>query len=327
MLHRHLFLALLAISLVPAGTVTQERVAMRVTVAGLDVPPQLQPRVVIESQPEESETRLEIRGAAALDYAATIALGDALDVLAVAHDGSMTRMFNGFVSRFSAGTTRAEPIVEISATGPNHFIPSAEAIPIGSALLAFAPRLSASFSLQEVIVRGLDVAGAPITGLASAPTIALGGVAARFGEVMEVSTDQIFASQADADAFALATLTRSLETRVSAEAVIVGNPNLGIGSFVELQGLNVEFDGVYYVAGVSHRIGHESYGGFSTTLRVRRNDLGMFHLPEIDDEVLVAFQHGDIDQPYRIESWWSCDSRPRPTAGDSDQCRYLRWPW
>jgi hypothetical protein len=263
-----------------------------------------------------------------LDYAAAIALGDALDVFAVAQDGSMTRTFNGFVSRFSQGTTDAEPVVEISATGPNHFTPSPAAIPIGSALLAFAPRLSASFSLQEVIVRGLDGAGAPLTGLASAPTIALGGVApARFGAVMELSTDQVFASQSDADAFALATLTRLIETRVSAETVIAGNPDLGIGSFVEVQGLNMEFDGAYYVTGVSHRFGPESYGGFTTILRVRRSDLAMFHLPEINDEALVAFDHGDFNRPYRIESWWTCDSRPRPTEGGSDQCRFLRWPW
>ena len=332
MLHRRLLLVLLVVILTSAATYTEERVAMRVAIAGVALSPDLQPRIAVDLQGDGSETRVEIRGQAAVAYAAAIAAGDPLEVTAVTHDGRITRMFNGIVSRVSQGSRDGQPLVEIQATGCDETVPSPVPFPIGrnssTALLAFAPRLSASFSLQQVVVRAFDVAGAPLTATATAPTIPLGdGSRASFGQVIEVATDRTFVTQAEADAFAAATLAGLLEARVSGEAVIEGNPVVSTGRFVELQGLDVEFDGTYYVAGVSHRFGPESYGGFSSTLRLRRGDLGMFRLPEIDDEVLVAFEHGDFDRPYRIESWWTCDSRPRSSDGGSDQCRYLRWPW
>ncbi len=333
MFHRHTLSTLLAVSLICVSTNGQNRFAIQVAIDGVEIRAELQPRVVIEQQRSGGEVRIELRGLAAMEYAATISQGDAVDIAAVAIDGDSTRFFHGFVSTIVQGSDGTQPVVEITASGPAVFSASGAVVRLGgdsgTGVLAFAPRLSSSFSVQEVVVRGVDESGAPLTARALAPTIPLDGApAATFGTQLLVESDRVFSSQADADAFALATLDALLIDRVSGEAVIEGRPDLRMGSFVEIEGIDAEFDGAYYVTGVSHRLGPDSYGGFSTTLRVRRADRGMFRLPGIDDEVLVAFEHGDLNQPYVVDSWWNCDSRPRPSSSDgNDQCRYLRWPW
>jgi len=45
-------------------------------------------------------------------------------------------------------------------------------------------------------------------------------------------------------------------------------------------------------------------------------DRGIFILPEIDDEVLVVFEHGDINMPYVIGSLWNGKDVPPETNRD-----------
>ncbi|NET59620.1 MAG: phage tail protein [Symploca sp. SIO2E6] len=45
---------------------------------------------------------------------------------------------------------------------------------------------------------------------------------------------------------------------------------------------------------------------------------GMYFLPEIDDEVLVAFEHGDVRFPYIIGSLWNSQDPPPATNEDGN---------
>lgn len=40
------------------------------------------------------------------------------------------------------------------------------------------------------------------------------------------------------------------------------------------------------------------------------NDRGIYCLPEVDDEVLVAFEHGQIDYPYVLGALWNGKDKP-----------------
>ena len=43
---------------------------------------------------------------------------------------------------------------------------------------------------------------------------------------------------------------------------------------------------------------------------------GIYFLPEVDDEVLVAFEHGDVGSPYVIGALWNGKDAPPTTNGD-----------
>ena len=45
-------------------------------------------------------------------------------------------------------------------------------------------------------------------------------------------------------------------------------------------------------------------------------DRGGFFLPEVGDEVLVGFEHGDINSPYVIGALWSGEDKPPETNAD-----------
>lgn len=55
------------------------------------------------------------------------------------------------------------------------------------------------------------------------------------------------------------------------------------------------------------------------------NDRGIYFLPELDDEVLVAFQQGDIGYPYIIGSLWNGkDPPPEQNEGGKNNVRMIK---
>ena len=55
------------------------------------------------------------------------------------------------------------------------------------------------------------------------------------------------------------------------------------------------------------------------------NDRGTYFLPEVGDEVLVSFHHGDIAQPYVIGALWnSKDKPPEKNADGKNNTRIIK---
>jgi uncharacterized protein involved in type VI secretion and phage assembly len=50
---------------------------------------------------------------------------------------------------------------------------------------------------------------------------------------------------------------------------------------------------------------------------------GLYFLPEVDDEVLVAFEHGDPRFPYVVGSLWNANAPPPAEATDTNDKRSL----
>jgi len=141
------------------------------------------------------------------------------------------------------------------------------------------------------------------------------GITIDLGVVQVLGTE---AASYGAAAGALAALT-ALD--LSAEADSDGSPALHAGLRVSLAGVNDRFNGDYYVAGVKHQYQKGSAGGYHTLLRLVRADRGVFVLPEVGDEVLVAFEHGDLSRPFVVGSLWDDETRPPQESPACDDRR------
>lgn len=52
---------------------------------------------------------------------------------------------------------------------------------------------------------------------------------------------------------------------------------------------------------------------------------GIYFLPEVDDEVLVAFDHGSVDHPYVVGALWNGkDTPPESNQDGENNCRTIR---
>ncbi len=53
-------------------------------------------------------------------------------------------------------------------------------------------------------------------------------------------------------------------------------------------------------------------------------DRGIYFLPEVDDEVLVAFEHGDVRFPYVLGALWNGQDQDKPPEQNSDGKNNIR---
>ena len=53
-------------------------------------------------------------------------------------------------------------------------------------------------------------------------------------------------------------------------------------------------------------------------------EMGTYFLPEVDDEVLVAFEHGDPNYPYVIGMLWSTPAKPPEVVDEKNNMRTIK---
>lgn len=62
---------------------------------------------------------------------------------------------------------------------------------------------------------------------------------------------------------------------------------------------------------------HES-GWARVVAPMAGNDRGFYTLPELEDEVLVAFEHGQVERPYVLGALWNGKDKPPANNDDGD---------
>jgi phage protein D len=251
----------------------------------------------------------------------------------------------------------------------------------GRNLLSFRPRLSVVHQVDEVEVRSWD----PLTKreivahaveAESVPKVpGQTKTNDRFLGANRVVVSRPLANQAEAEALAQGLRDEIGGRLIQAEGVCLGNPGLGAGTLVEIEGLGRQFDGAYFVTASSHafragelyktmftiggrepqtlssllsqdRSGYSFDRGVVVGLVTNNKDpnglgrikvkypgmdeldespwvrlaapmagqqRGFYALPEINDEVLIAFEQGDIHRPYMVGMLWNgADHPPKP---------------
>jgi phage protein D len=271
--------------------------------------------------------------------------------------------------------------------------PQPEGTPIdlqwGVNLRRFRPRLSVAEQVDEVQVRGWNVAQKDaIVGRAtssdSVPTIGEsqpgGGLAQRvWGRAKRVVVDRPVLDQEEANQFAQALLDDIASSFIHAEGECDADPRLRVGVTVRIEGVGTRFGGTYYLTAVTHRFSKHAGHQVSFTASTRKPqtlpaqlatphrderrseavgvvigivtnnedpekmarvkvkcpwlydedesfwarlappmagpDRGFLVIPEINDEVLLAFEHGDPARPYVLGALWNGQDQPPQGTG------------
>src|SRR6266542_4145592 len=187
---------------------------------------------------------------------------------------------------------------------------------LGANLLRLRAVVTSAEQVKEVQVRGWDVGQkralvgsvAAATGSASLP-LTPAGLAGTFDAAGFVATDVPFRTQAEVDAAAKALADPLAGAFAELEGVARGNPKLKAGTPVSLSLAGEPFDGKYTISSTRHVLDAET--GYTTRFTVSGPQRGGVVLPEVNDEVLVAFEHGDLRRPYVVGGLYNGVDKPK----------------
>ena len=251
----------------------------------------------------------------------------------------------------------------------------------GANLLSFRPCLSIVHQVDEVVVRGWDpLIKREIVGRAmetnSHPQVAGAKKAEQhFKGSNQVLISQPVENQAEADTLAQGLRDELGGQLIQAEGVCLGDPQIGAGSQIEIEGLGSQFDGKYFITAAIHAYRTKEVYRTSFTIGGREpqtlsallgrnsrsfdpshgvvvgivtnnkdpeelgrikvkypglDDLdespwvriaspmagekrGFYYLPEVNDEVLIAFEQGNVHRPYMLGMLWNGPDKPPKT--------------
>lgn len=179
-------------------------------------------------------------------------------------------------------------------------------------LRTFHPRLSSVDLVSEVTVRGWDPKKKEeIVGHASRRIIPLSDPAANLlsppGQSLDLGST--FALDTNGGAYGAANGALSALTAEDISAEVVTEPSAALRArlllVVDTSGSMNRFAGKYYVTAARHVYRPGAQGGMLSFARLLRDDRGIYVLPELGDDVYVAFDQGDIAHPYIVGSLWN----------------------
>ncbi|HEX4998872.1 MAG TPA: contractile injection system protein, VgrG/Pvc8 family [Terriglobia bacterium] len=182
----------------------------------------------------------------------------------------------------------------------------------------FHSRTASAQVVKKVTVRGWDPEKKEeIVAEATRPMIPLSAVAASILVPPGPSVDLGFVPQLPTTEAAYGAANGALSALtapdLAAEADAEGDAALVAGATVSIDQVNNRFNGDYFVIGATHRFAPGSRQGWHTMLRLVRLDRAVFILPEVGDEVLVAFLGGDLNRPVIVGSLWNSEDTPPET--------------
>jgi len=194
--------------------------------------------------------------------------------------------------------------------------------PAAIGLRTFHPRMSSAVMVSKVTVRGWDPAKKKeIVGSASRRIIPLSDAAATLAEPPGQTLDLggTLALETNGGAYGAANGALAVLTAEDISAEVVTDPSAAFRAramvVVDTSGSMNRFNGKYYVTSARHLYRPGIQSGTLSFGRLLRDDRGIFVLPELGDDVYVAFDQGDIAHPYVVGSVWNGTDKPPDKPG------------